>query len=803
MSETVAALKGIRVIDMADHTGELAGRVLADLGAEVIVVEPPGGLPARRRPPFDTQDNSMWWQTMAMGKKSVVLDLHDPQGRAQLMGLVKGADVFIETFPPGEAAELGLGYESLALDNPGLVVASITPFGQTGPRAGDAASDLTVESIGGLVGLQGNSDRPPLPVGMPQASLHAGVQAAADILIALHARLSDGCGQHLDVSAQAAMIWTLLHATAFPSVTGTNPPGTCENRQQSRPPLVEGMPKMGLLPCSDGYASINIQLPGVGEATMARALQWIADEHPDLYSETLAQYDWSKWISLVVAGELPVETFRTAYDAVKAAFLRTGKQSLLTIAVQRKLLIAPILDSEDLARDEQLLARNFWVRVGQHTFPGPFAKLSQTPIRYGAPAPELGQHQNLVGESSADRKPQSANAGVRPQRKRTPFAGLKVADFSWVGVGPIIAKALADHGAHVIHVESSKRPDILRSGLGPFKDSITGLNRSQSFANFNTSKQSIDLDLTNEADLRLARKIADWADVVVESFAPGTMARFGLDYPSLTRNRNDLIMLSTSMRGQDGPQKGYTGFGNQGAALAGLSAITGWPDRPPVGPWGAYTDFVAPRYAVAALVAALLHRASTGQGQFIDVSQIETGIHFLGPLMPWTFATGDILKSPGARSFYACPNGVFEGSQPNTYVAIAVESDAQWRALAELCGVPEMSHWSFDQRRKNEADLEAALAGWVARHPVQQVESLCQENQVPAHCVLWPSQLYEDSQLLHRGFFKKLNHGEMGEVYYDGHVTQFSATPPQLRSPGPLLGEHSEELRAYFASLPE
>ena len=774
----------------------MAGRVLADLGAEVICVEPPQGSSSRSLPPFAPDGRSFWWQTLALGKKSVVIDLEDAGQREPLARLLATTDVCIESFAPGVSGTLGLDYEKLRAINPRLVVASITPFGQTGPRANDVATDLTIEASGGLVGMQGPGDRPPLPIGMPQACLHAGVQAAADILIALNARHLTGVGQHLDVSAQSAIVGTLMNATGWPSVAGSNPPGFCDTRHQPRPTLAEGMRPAGLLKCRDGYCTFGIHLPNIGERTMAGAMVWLFEAHTDLFHEDFEDVDWSSWMNQIKDDHLTVECFNAAYDAIAAALTRCTKAELLAIAIERKLLIAPVLNTTDLTTDEQLKERDFWQEVDGLTFAGPFAKLSATPIAYRRGAPELGADQSLLDDLPRKTNGHPAPPAIHDTRA---LAGLKVADFAWVGVGPIMAKALADHGATVIHVESSTRLDVLRMA-GPFKDLLPGPNRSQFFANFNTNKLSIDLNFKNPDDLVLARKIADWADVLVESFVPGTMARFGLDYDSLNRDRDDLVMLSTCMRGQTGPQRSYSGFGNQGAALAGLFSITGWPDRPPSGPWGAYTDFIAPRFGVAAIAAALYHRHQTGKGQYIDLAQIETGVHFMGPLIARTFATGEVLENPGMASMYASPAGVFTARGGQTFVAIAVETDEQWQALARLVGVPETAPWSFEQRCQEHARLHDAIAAWAAQHQAADIESLCQLQGIPAHKVLWPSELYEDPQLLHRQFFQKLTHPEMGTVFYDGHVTRFSDTPPRLETAAPLLGQHSEEVRAMFGS---
>jgi benzylsuccinate CoA-transferase BbsF subunit len=379
------------------------------------------------------------------------------------------------------------------------------------------------------------------------------------------------------------------------------------------------------------------------------------------------------------------------------------------------------------------------------------------------------------------------------------FDGLKVADFAWVGVGPLISKTLADHGATVIHVESEVRTDLLRS-LPPFKNGEPGLNRSQFFANFNTSKQGLRLELTDAGDLALARKLADWADVVVESFTPGTMARYGLDYPTLAAGRSDLVMLSTCMRGQTGPERHYTGFGNQGAALAGLAAITGWPDRAPVGPWGAYTDFITPRYGVAALMAALIYRDATGQGQYIDVSQIEAGIQFQAPLVLDYTVNGRVATARGNVSDYACPHGTYRTRGDERYIAIGVATEEQWLALAELVGFSfsAAALGPLAARIAQRDAIEAELARWCEGHDAFELAAGLQKAGVPSYPVLRPTDLFEDPQLRHRQFFVTLDHPVMGPTPYDGPVTLFSRTPPRLRSPAPLLGQHSAEIRAWL-----
>jgi crotonobetainyl-CoA:carnitine CoA-transferase CaiB-like acyl-CoA transferase len=791
-----APLHGLRVVDLATRRAELAGRVLADLGAEVLKVEPPGGAEARWLPPFEAgreadPQGSLYWASIALGKRSLVLDVFEPEGTQRLKALLQDADVFIESFDPGTLEPLGLDYEALSAENPRLVYASVTPFGQDGPHAGTPATDLTIEAAGGLVGLQGDGDRPPIPLGLPQAGFHGGAQAAAEITLALWERLRSGRGQHLDVSMQCAVVWTLMNATGYPPNTGGNPPGTSEFRAAGRPEIVPGVDVPAVEACADGLAFLALGIPGVGERSMHALLRW--GEAVGTVPEDLRGANWERWISDLVEERLSVARLNTAFEAI-ATFLRTRtKRELMDFAVETGALVAPVYDVADLLTDPQLATRGYWTTVAGRTHPGPFARLTETPLAMGAPAPALGDAEpRWSGPPLALPSPSAATATTADGV----FAGLKVADFAWVGVGPMISKALADHGATVVHVESESRLDVLRQ-LPPFKDGLRGTNRSQFQPNFNTSKLGLALDLATDAGRELARRLVAWADVVVESFTPGTMRKLGLDYATLSDDREDLVMLSTCMRGQTGPERSFSGFGTHGAAVGGFFAITGWPDRPPVGPWGAYTDFVAPRYGIAALVSALMHREQTGRGQYIDLSQIEAAMHFLEPLLLDYTVNGRVAGAVGHESPYACPHGVYRTAGEERYVAIAVESAKQWKALRTVAPLEDFADASLEKleaRIERRDAIETRLQTWCAEQEPFELAARLQQAGVPAYVVLRPTDLYEDPQLLHREFFVTLEHAVMGPTPYDGLMTRFSRTPGRLRRAGPTIGEHTEEV---------
>ncbi|MEZ4482171.1 MAG: CoA transferase [Dehalococcoidia bacterium] len=794
-----SSLSGLRVVDLATPWAELAGRLLADLGAEVIKVEPTGGAAARTFGPFDhaRPSESLYWAAVGLGKKSVVLDVEASAGKQRLLDLIATADILIESFEPGTMEGLGLGYDALEAVNPGLVYVSVSPYGQSGPFTHEASTELTIEAAGGLVGLQGDGDRPPVPVGYPQAAFHAGAQAAADALIAIHERNASGRGQHLDVSAQAAIVWTLMNATGYPPNHGEDPPGHGEHRADPPVEMFPGLVIPRMFPCKDGWITYTISLAGIGPRSHAAIMDWAAEL--GLVPERLRGLPWSDWIAEVQAGTLSVEDVVASLDVAQRLFETQTKLDLQEFANRTGILVAPIYSIGDLLADPQLKAREYWTEAGGRTHPGPFARLSATPIQYRAPAPGLGQHQSLLDDLPRRTPP------ARPETssRRGAFDGIKIADFAWVGVGPLISKGLADHGATVVHMESLARPDILRLAP-PYKDGVAGIDRAQFMANFNTSKLGLACNLQTEAGRELAWRVVEWADVVVESFTPGTLKRWGLDYEAIRQRRPDIVMLSTCLRGQTGPEAGYTGFGGQGAAQAGIHSITGWPDRAPSGPWGAYTDFINPRFGVAVLTAALLHRARTGEGQYIDLAQSEAGIHFIEPLVLDYTVNGREARAAGHESMYACPHGTFRTAGTERYIAVGVETAAQWESLKVLAGLAAFDgpgYATVAQRIPHKQAIEDALRAWCRpQEPFALAERL-RAGGVPASVVMRPSDLYADPQLSHRGFFVTLDHPVMGPTPYDGPVTQFSATPAVLSRPGPCLGEHTMEVLSEILGL--
>ena len=337
------------------------------------------------------------------------------------------------------------------------------------------------------------------------------------------------------------------------------------------------------------------------------------------------------------------------------------------------------------------------------------------------------------------------------------LAGVRVWDASWVGVGPLTAKYLADYGATVVHTETAGRLDVLRNAP-PFRDGVPGLNRSQFFADFNSSKLGLGVDLKHPRGREVALALAGWADVVVESFSPGVMGQFGLGYDCLAEVSPSLIMLSTSMNGQTGPRRRFAGFGTVMAPMAGFSEITGWPDRPPGSPYGAYTDFVSPRFAATALLAALDHRRRTGQGQYIDLAQYEASVQLHAPWLLDFEVNGQLVSRDGNRSPAAAPQGIYRCADEDgreRWVAIAVEDDGQWAAFAAALGSPP---WALEPRfatlrgrKAHEDDLDALVSTWTAGLRSTEVFYRLQPA-VPAAPVHDARDLQQDPQIRYRQY---------------------------------------------------
>ncbi|MGH7782002.1 MAG: CaiB/BaiF CoA transferase family protein [Candidatus Binataceae bacterium] len=382
---------------------------------------------------------------------------------------------------------------------------------------------------------------------------------------------------------------------------------------------------------------------------------------------------------------------------------------------------------------------------------------------------------------------------------------VKILDFAWVGVGPITTKYLADNGAELIRIESASRLDVLRLAP-PWKDANPGINSSQFFASYNTSKKGITLDLAKPKARELVKKLVPWADIVVESFTPKAMRNWGLDYERLRELRSDLIMLSTCMQGQTGPNALYPGFGQLMAALSGFYYISGYDENSPTPPYGAYSDFVAPRFSASVLLAALDYRRRTGLGQYIDMSQYEAALHNLAPALTDYFATGRVLGPRANRSDRYAPHGAYRCADEDgheRWIAIAVAGDAQWTAMLQVlgAGADTAGFASCAQRLQNPSALDKFVNALTRAHNAYELTDKLQASGVAAYPVQNCVDLHQDENLEAFDFWHWLEHEEMGPSIYEGLQHRMSRTPGTLRFAAPVLGQHNEEVFSGMLGL--
>ncbi len=382
--------------------------------------------------------------------------------------------------------------------------------------------------------------------------------------------------------------------------------------------------------------------------------------------------------------------------------------------------------------------------------------------------------------------------------------GVRVVDFTWFISGPLTAKFLGDCGAEVIHVESGTSPDNMR-GTTPMRDNVPGVNRSAAFARYNSSKYGLSLNLKKPEGLSLAKRIVAWADIVVENFSSGTMERLGLGYHDLRQVRPDLIMVSLPMFGHTGPWSDQPGLGSQLSDLIGFGNLTGWPDREPSSPPGAYTDFVTPYYAVCAIMAALDFRRRTGRGQFIEIAQYEAGIHFLAPLMMDWFVHGREPNRAGNRCADVAPHGVYKCLGHERWCAIAVSSEEEWRRLCLAMEQPDLAEdprfATMLARVENSEQLDLLVEEWTGARSAEEVMGQLQQAGVAAGAVLNGRDLVENDHLNARGFYKELVHPEIGRHRYLSPPFRLSRTPGEPRLPAPCLGEHNEYVCKHILGM--
>jgi len=398
------------------------------------------------------------------------------------------------------------------------------------------------------------------------------------------------------------------------------------------------------------------------------------------------------------------------------------------------------------------------------------------------------------------------------------LAGVRVVEIGFAAAGPLVGKYLANHGAEVIHIESRTAPDVFRSTYPPFKDNVPGLDRAGMFAFYNDGKRGVSLNLKHPRGVELARALIARSDVLIESFPAGTMARRGLDHALLSRDHPGLVMLSSCNQGQTGPHAQHPGYGSQLTCLAGFVHLLGDPDGSPVILYGPYIDYIAVGYGVIAILAALARRQVTGKGCYIDLSQYEAGLQFMGPALLDYQLNGRVPMRDADHDPVAVPHGVYPcagegphasgasaGFEQDRWVALSVWEEEEWCRFREALGDPEWARderfGTADGRRAARIELDRRIAGWTSARTREDVVATLRARRLRAAPVLSIGELFSDPQLGHRGFWRGLPHPVIGTVQCISSPAKLSATPARQERAGPTLGGDNDHVFGELLGL--
>ncbi len=767
-----AVLDQVRVLELTRTIGgAYTAKLFADAGAEVIMIEPPGGdrlrsWSASGSPAGGGAGDGAFFQFLNAGKRSTVIDLDDSGGRDRFLELAATADLVVEDLGAGTVESMGLGHAELVERNPSLVLLSISPWGRGGPWDHRPANEFTLQSWVGSTHSRGIPGEMPLGVGGKLGEFLTAANAGALGLAALmSARRDNAQGEHVDISAYEAMttsfiVYAHLYATYAPeSRTGATRSIEIPSIEQAKDGWV-------------GFCTITgqqfkdfcvvIDDPEMADDPKLSSGDGRMDNRNEVW-ERIARYTRVHTVDEIVE---------------KATFLRVP--------------VAPIGDGSRVAQIDHFAERGVYVEnPGGFTQPRVPYKLGSRPSRPVPSAPALGEAGDELAGAPVD---SSRASGPRPARTEPslPLAGLRVCDLATFWAGPVASCLYSALGADVIKVESIQRCDGMRYASGLQREDLWEWSPVTHGAN--TGKRSVTLDLSTDDGLAQVKRLVEISDIVIENYSPRVVENFGLDWDEVHRLNPNAIMVRMPAFGLDGPWRDRTGFAMTIEQASGLAFLTGDPEGRPLVPRG-MCDQLGGMHAVFATLLALEHRAQTGEAQLVEVPLIEAGLNAAAEqVIEWT-AYGQLLQRQGNRSPYSAPQGIYAAPGEDQWVVISVDNDAQWPALARLLGREDWVVWaSRDERHAHHDEIDAAISAWVADRDRDAAVDELLEAGVPAAPVISGRESVDNPQLVARGHQQWMDHVVVGRVPYPSFPGRFNGQYHRLGRPAPTLGEHNEEI---------
>jgi len=762
------ALHGLRVVDLSESiAGQYCSRLFADFGADVVLVEPQGGSALRHRPPFSIADQtSLTFLHLNSGKSSVILDALSEPERQRLFGT---ADVVL--LPASGTA----GLPPLPTST---VTVDVTQFGHDGPRAGWKGPEIVIQALSGMMFNNGVDGRHPLYGCGERSSYAAGLAAYIGAVAALLARGRIGRGQHVDISATETAA-----AMCFPHAFQHIYSGMLRTRADQTNPC-------GQVLCRDGWVCIWIYNHRWERFCETVGLQHLTGD-TRFVDPIIRRRNWGQLFEIIQA-HLAGEEAEALVDTLQRADIIAAKSYRLT----------------ELPAQRHLQERGYWERLpdGRRIL-GPTFRLSRTPrhMRGGPPAP---------GQSQPDRAEASPAIPPSPDGVAdAPLAGLRVMELTTAWAGPMAGRVLGFLGAECIHIESPNRVNSWRLNKErPNPDNFPAgqpgdrpYDRSFLFNSQNVNKLSCILDLKTREGRAIAQRLAVECDVVICNFRPGTLAKLGLDYGSLKALRPDIIVAELPAFGLSGPLANHAALGPTMEMAAGMSSLVGYPGGQPETTGPSYLDPIGGFNTAAAILTALMHRRRTGEGQHVEVPQVEAAMHLIGGEILSAAETGLDPVRDGNRVAHAAPHDAFPCAGPESWIAIAARDEAEWAALCREMGRPDLAtdprFASLADRKRHEDALTALVTAWTSGQDRHALAERLQAAGVPAAAVQQPRDVAQDRHLSQRGFFHRLAHPDAGEHPHLGLPFRLSATPGTQRRAAPAFGQHTEEVLARIAGL--
>ncbi len=783
MAEHELPLAGICVLELTDPRSALGGRLLADLGADVFLVEPPGGGEIRSMAPFlgdqPGPERSFQHLYFNANKRSLTLDLETAEGIEELRRLAVDADILIECGQPGS-----LDAEALHQLNPHLIIISATPYGQRGPKRQWRASDLTASAAGGFLQISGEREDPPTRGPAHVAHTMTGLHIASAAMIALHGRdrVPSQPGAQIDISMQ--------EATSLALVQTSNPNTWLRQRE------------------------IPVR-PALSQAHLCRDGKWLGcNISPRLLPHFLEMLD-----------EAGVEHGYSGDDGV--AQLRPARAAWRHLDNPLQMLageLAARMDREDMLRDLQAgkhpamptLSFDEFSESEHYQVAGQFAELKtpglgetlsysrspldpvQSPLPI-APAPRLG---SAEAPGSTDQR--TADPSRHEPMSLQPLEGIRVIDMTWVVAGPLGGRILANFGAEVLKIESMARLDGVRGQ--PTAENGFSVDHAGLFNGANTSKKSVTLDLSDERGRELFRKLVATADVVVNNYSAGTLDRMGLGYELLREINPGIIVLHLPGVGGESPWRKLRTLGNLLLAASGMNFLMGFPARPPRGPGVAYPDFTSPHLLAVSVLAALRARERSGEGREIELSQLSATVALVGAEWMRFARTGVQPERPGNRDPNHCPHGVYRTIGEDEWVAIAVRGDSEWAAFCSAIGLPNLTtaerFGSHDARKANEDELDAIISDWAGNQDKWQAAERLQAAGIAANAVENLREMMEVDEHF-RDHFQIIRQPSAPEldIAVERDAIRFMHEDDRILQRSPMLGEHNEYALREIAGI--